>query len=355
MGGGVLTALGDLQTTWDGLCAGRSGLHVQAPFAGLPAYPLGVIPGAPLNEGRATRLDGIIGALFQDIADIPENAALIVATTKGAVDELIDDGTCGNRQPWELGSVLQQHLGIHGPLATVSGACASGTLALIRAVNEIRSGRIDHALVVGLDLVARFILAGFDSLKALSPTGPRPFDQRRNGLALADGAAWMLLSADDAIDRQGVCELHSYGVSCDATHITAPCRYATGLKRVFEQLTAMESPAIGGINAHGTATVYNDAMELLAFKERCVVDLPVCSVKGALGHTLGAAGLIEAMLSVISLQRGVLPPTVGLDEPEPASVQLSGSCELPLLSPSVLSCNSGFGGINAAVLFTPFP
>jgi 3-oxoacyl-(acyl-carrier-protein) synthase len=218
----------------------------------------------------------------------------------------------------------------------------------------IHSGRCQTALVVAVDLVAEFVLRGFDSLKALSPHSVKPFDKERDGLALGDGGAWLLMSSDrEILEQHGIQSLiNRWGIGCDATHITAPCRRGSGLSRVFDQIlngATGERCIPGGINGHGTGTGYNDAMEMLVFDEKCGTSVPFCSIKGAIGHSLGAAGLIEVMLSVKSLQEMKLPPTVGLVNPEGDRLNVSGTTSLPIERPSIISCNSGFGGINAGV------
>jgi len=352
--GDILTPLGNLQETWDGLLGGRTGI-VQQGFGSLTGkWPLGIIETLPSDNGSWSRLQNIFDRLFVSLPQLPQKTHLFCATTKGAVDELFGD--CGHEQgqPWQIADYLTGRLGLTGSKTTVSGACASGTIAIIQGSMKIAAGDCDHVLVVGFDLVAEFILAGFDSLKALSPDGAKPFDRSRNGLSLGDGAGWILLEAEGAVQSRSsnLGSLESWAITCDATHITAPCRKASGLIAAFDKLIADSSVPIGGVNGHGTGTVYNDSMELLAFSEKCEHGVPVCSVKGALGHSLGAAGVVEAMLSLLSLQYDILPPTVGLENAEASGCVLSGAEPLSLLYPSIVTSNSGFGGINAALLLT---
>jgi len=194
-------------------------------------------------------------------------------------------------------------------------------------------------------------------LQALSHTVCRPFDRHRDGLVLGEGAAVVLLSHAEPAggageDSMPMGLLSGWGISCDAVHITAPARDARGLVSAIRSATLGVTRTVGAINAHGTATVYNDAMELLAFKQIWQMgEIPVFhSVKGSLGHCLGAAGVIEACMSLKSLAAGFIPPTAGLREPQEQGMNASGDTALPLGHQSVLSCNSGFGGINAAVL-----
>jgi 3-oxoacyl-(acyl-carrier-protein) synthase len=352
--GDILTPLGNLQTTWESLLAGKSGI-VQQSFGNLKGqWPLGIIADSG-NDGRWQRFQVVFDRLFSSLPVLPDKTELICATTKGAVDEyLVKDGEHHEGQPWRVAELLASQLSLTGSATTVSAACASGTLAIIQGAMKIVAGECDHVLVVGFDLVGEFILTGFDSLKALSAGGARPFDVHRDGLSLGDGAGWLLLSAEkkEGASASPLAHLESWGISCDATHITAPCREASGLIDVFDQIIGTSSVPIGGINGHGTGTIYNDAMELRAFTEKCEAGTPVCSTKGALGHSLGATGVIEALLCARSLQHNILPPTVGLVTPEESSCLLSGTQPLHLLYPSVVSCNSGFGGINAALFMT---
>jgi len=354
VGGDILTPLGDLKSTWEGLNNGESGLRLRE-FPNIKGqYPLGMIEVLDNNFGSWSRLQAMLDLLLARLPQLPENTQLFCATTKGAVDELIENPHVGYGQPWQVADYLAEKLGIKSKAGTVSGACASGTIAIIQGAMRISGGECDHALIIGYDLLAEFVLSGFDSLKALSSKGAKPFDRHRTGLSLGDGAGWLLLSADDKVISRDtiVARLDCWAISCDATHITAPCRKASGLIMALDTILAESTQTIGGINAHGTGTVYNDAMELLAFDTKCAPCTPVCSVKGALGHSLAAAGIVEALLSVKSLQHGVMPPTVGLEAVEECGCVLSGEHALPILHPSVLTCNSGFGGINAALLLT---
>lgn len=353
--GNILTPLGDLQATWENLLAGKSGLTFRSLGAGAERWPLGVIEDLSGVYGSWQRLQSMFDRLLCNLPPLPEKTALFCATTKAAVDELITaESDDASGQPWQVAGYLARRLALQGRTKTVSAACVSSLIAMIQGAVHIRAGKCDHALVVGFDLLSEFVFSGFSSLKALSSTGAQPFDRRRSGLSLGDGAGWVLLSAEEQVapGEKILAYLDSWAISCDATHITAPCRNASGLTAVLEQIGAQSSCSIGGINAHGTGTIYNDAMELLAFRKNCDAGTPLCSVKGALGHSLAAAGIVETLLSVRSLQDLLLPPTVGLAAPEESNCSLSGEGVLPLLSPSVLTCNSGFGGINAALLLT---
>jgi 3-oxoacyl-(acyl-carrier-protein) synthase len=246
--------------------------------------------------------------------------------------------------------------GIQGPVSTVSAACASGTLAIIEGAQRLRSENDEKAVVVfGIDILSNFVVGGFARLHALAKEHCRPFDRQRDGLSLGEGAAALLLTTDREARRRNwpvLAVVNSWGVSCDAGHITAPCREASGLSRALNICTGGGRIKVGAVNAHGTGTRFNDAMEIKAFSDTWGEAVPFHSVKGAIGHCLGAAGVIEAAVAVKSLEAGMIPPTVGLEEADQELTCVSGVRSQELNFPSVLSCNSGFGGINGAVLFT---
>lgn len=357
LSGNISTCLGNLDATWAGLLEGKSGLVKKKIPSCATEYPLGIVPCGEGALGANLRFKAFIEELLDGMPVIPESTQLFVATTKGAVDDIskIESGLPFTEgMPWTVADTIKARLQLKAEPVTVSAACASGSLAAIQAAMALDSGGCQHALVVAVDIVSEFVLRGFDCLKALSPTTVKPFDQNRDGLALGDGGAWVFMSSDEKLcsrhGRLGL--LKRWGIGCDATHITAPCRKGSGLGRVFDQIQKTGSDStctIGAISGHGTGTGYNDAMEMLIFDQKCGSSVPFGSVKGALGHSLGAAGLIEVVLSLKSLQEMKLPPTVGLVKPDADRRNVSGTESLELTHPSILSCNSGFGGINAGV------
>jgi 3-oxoacyl-[acyl-carrier-protein] synthase II len=192
---------------------------------------------------------------------------------------------------------------------------------------------------------------------ALDPEGSRPFDRDRAGLTLGEGAAALLLTIRERAVRENrpvLARVLGWGTANDAHHITAPSRDGCGLILAVRQAletAGLAADTVDGISAHGTGTVYNDLMELTAFRALFGEDCPpLHSVKGALGHTLGAAGGIEVALGIRSLETGLLPPTVRLGEPEPGAEGLVSPAARPFGGQVLLSTNSGFGGINSALL-----
>jgi 3-oxoacyl-[acyl-carrier-protein] synthase II len=256
--------------------------------------------------------------------------------------------------------VLAAAFGLDGPRLTLSTACSSSATALGVAADWIRLGRADVVIAGGTESLCRMIFAGFNALRALSSEPCRPFDRRRNGLSLGEGAALVVLESDERAARRGArvqAELRSYGNSADAHHLTAPHPEGTGAILAMRRALAHGGVAaedIDYINAHGTGTPLNDAIETAAIKTvfgPAARRLAVSSTKAAVGHMLGAAGAIEALATIIALRDGFVPPTVNLDEPDPA-------CDLDYVPRSsrpaalrwALSNSYGFGGNNTSLV-----
>ncbi len=235
-------------------------------------------------------------------------------------------------------------------------------MAVARAAAMIESGRADAVLVVCMDLVTEFVFSGFSSLLALDPAGCRPFDRNRNGLSLGEGGAALLLMNAATARRQGVSGIGSvvgWGAANDATHVTAPARDGCGLIQSVRRAMAKASIGpddIAAINAHGTGTVYNDEMESTAFEAVFGPRrIPLNSIKGAIGHSLGAAGGIEVAVGMRSLAERTLPPTAGFREPMEKCAFSISPFPQPIDGIYLLSTNSGFGGINAAIVLKREP
>lgn len=349
------TALGNLEETWQGLNDGRSALTSGVLTESLAQWPVGMVTGLSAPIGTNARLEELIGIIVKQLPKIPADTGLIVSTTKGAPDELLaDKSEAWPGQPWDLGNMIRAKISLNGPVSTVSAACASGTLAVIDAAQRLRCGtQTESFLVFGIDLLSTFVVSGFAKLHALAKEKCRPFDLNRNGLALGEGAGALLVTTSTVARQRNwpvLAVVNSWGVSGDAGHITAPCRNASGLLRALDSCTDGEHHRVGAINAHGTGTKFNDAMELKAFRQRFASNVPFHSIKGATGHCLGAAGVIETAVAIKSLAAGHIPPTVGLEEPDEELGNLAGDRTFNLVHPSIISCNAGFGGINAAIM-----
>jgi len=290
-----------------------------------------------------------------------ERVGLVLSTTKAEITALEPIATGEDSdiesQRHILPSKLAADLAVAhhalGPVQSVSVACISGLLAIQQGARLILSDAADAVLVVGVDLLSHFVLAGFSSLMSLDPAGCRPFDANRKGLSLGEGAGALALCRSDLASRP-LAEIRGWGVSNDANHLTGPSRDGYGLALAIERAIGMADWApdsIDYINAHGTGTAYNDRMEALAirtvFGDRSP---PVSSCKGMLGHTLGAAGVIECALCILAASAHVMPGTPGFGAPDDeAPANVLQTPRHPVSFSRILKTNSGFGGMNSAL------
>jgi 3-oxoacyl-(acyl-carrier-protein) synthase len=294
----------------------------------------------------------------------PERTAVVLGTALGGVDELdralADDPSlrrAANGFYDGPAQALARRLGARGPLLTVSTACASGATALGLAADLLRDGRADLVVAGGYDVLCRFVMRGFDALRSLTRERVRPFDRRRSGLLLGEAAALVLLAreADAPAPRLG--RLLGHASTSDGAHIAAPDPGGRGLEAAIRGAMAQAgvlADEIDFVSAHGTGTTLNDPIETAVLKRvlgRRARAIPVNSIKGGLGHTMGAAATLEAIMCLLASRHGVLPPTLGLEEPDP-------ECDLDYVPrqarparPRVsLSTSAGFGGCNAALV-----
>ena len=352
----IHTTLGNLNDTWRRINSNQTGIRYHQKKSLPNNMPLGVIEDLEGELGSNFRYRQLVDLLFDETVILPDGTSVIMSTTKGAVDELVNSPDLDSLkgQPWNLVNYINKKLGLKSPPYTISAACASGSMSIISAVMRILSGIEKFVLVIGIDLLSLFVTAGFNSLKAITQDTCRPFDLNRDGLVLGEGIGYILLADNyeaKKLNLPAIAEVTGWGAACDATHITAPSRTADGLIDSIKQATNNLKNKVGGINAHGTGTPYNDAMEIYAFNNLWKPPPAFHSVKGAIGHCLGAAGIIEVALAIKSLHQGKLPPTVGLQNPEKNAFEsVVYDKAIDLSFSSILKCNSGFGGINVALL-----
>lgn len=348
----IVTGLGDLDQTWSSLLANRSSIVEKEHF------PNSLLPRAGLSlcqrELSAPGEDitqSLMEKCLANLPRLPRDTFLIWTGIKNNVEAV--ECHHGEAKAPRLASArafrswVADLLGVRNGGMEINAACASSTVGVAMAAQFIAEGAYDHVFVAGADIVSRFVYYGFASLKALTEVRCMPFDRSRNGLSLGDGAVGLFLSAE----RDSDIRIAGYGVTNDANHITGPSMDGAGLAMALRQAVAMagkEPSAIRAFCCHGTATRYNDAMELLAARSVFGdASPPLFGVKGAIGHTLGAAGGIEIALCGKCLQEGVLPPTVGCTDPESSLVTLERT---EFSGESIITSNSGFGGVNAAVV-----
>jgi 3-oxoacyl-(acyl-carrier-protein) synthase len=353
---GTLTALGGTQAGFARLIAGEHGFGEPPAWLDGPAVTACVhAPVGPEHRTMALAL-----AAIADLDVDPRGLGVVCATTTSAMlaGEVAVASWVHGEQPAHPADYLWSHLthwpavavaerlGATGPVTAVSTACTSGTVAIGVAADLLRAGRCARVLVVGADALCRTTLFGFRSLGAYTSTRCRPMDQGRDGMAIGEGAAYLLLEprrADARFTLLGV------ATATDGHHLTAPDPAGSGVIRAIAAATAGLDPgAIDHVNAHATGTEANDAAEAAAIA-RAAPNAAVSATKGASGHTLGAAGVIEAVWLLQAMDAGVIPPVVGLENP------LDGVDVAPVARARRqavgVSVNLAFGGHNAAVAF----
>ena len=272
--------------------------------------------------------------------------ALVIASTKGNIQDLDTDGTRVNLA--DSAEMIARHLGIITTPIVVCNACISGTSAQALALRLIESGYYDYVIVNGTDCVSRFVLSGFSSLKAMSSAPCRPFDIDRNGLNLGEASATILFGKT-CEDEASTWRATGAAVRNDAEHISNPSKTAEGCLRA---INALPKQNISMISLHGTATLYNDQMEAVALQKSQLLNIPALALKGYYGHTMGAAGILETIISLRCIESGEALPSKGFEEiGVSANINISAA-PLKIKGQTLLKLISGFGGCNAAMLFT---
>lgn len=290
-------------------------------------------------------LRGALEKAKEQLASKPlENTAVIVSSTKGNVDLLPGDTFA------ETQAIIHEFFP-GTDVFIISNACVSGVIAINTAADYLLAGKYDHILVIGIDAVSEFVSYGFQSLFALSNETCKPFDKSRNGTVLGEGCGIVLVTTEKPAD---FAVLYKGGSSSnDANHISGPSRTGEGLVRSIEKTlkrSGLTAKNIDFVSAHGTATVFNDEMESIAFGRTNLDQVPLNSMKGYFGHTLGAAGVLETIMSIVSMEQNTLFPNLGFKETGTSIplniIQRIESKELN----TVLKTASGFGGGNASLI-----
>lgn len=373
-GMGVLSPLGNsLKESWDALKLGKSGLSEEGD---LPCGAAGRLKGfeSTLSAKDGRRLDPFVHYAYDAARMALEDAGLrkkdflsssvIVGSSRGGITS-IEDALRGRPTAYLMpastismaASFIALKFGIKGRLLGISTACASGAHAIGEAFGAIRAGISDIALAGGSEApICRLCVEGYSLSKALSRTGiSRPFDRRRDGFVLSEGAAVLVLEEYDSALARGARpygEIAGYGNTADAHHETVPDKsgQARAIKEAIKD-AGIRPADVGYISAHATSTVIGDNSEAgairLAFGEGTKV--PVGANKSATGHMLGASGAFEAAMALMGVKEGVIPPTVNLTEPEGGLNYITRLTGADLRV--VLSNSFGFGGVNAALVF----
>lgn len=295
-----------------------------------------------------------------DSEALPGNAGQSGTVALSGNDGLSDEALTGNDKPGgetadarlligESARKVAEFFGNHNTPIVVSNACISGLCALIEASRTLRSGAYGTVIVTGTDVQSRFIISGFQSFKALSSRACRPFDKDRKGLNLGEAVATAVLTYAEPGENDWV--LSKGAVRNDANHISGPSRTGEGSYRALRAVLH-DAEDLAFVNVHGTATAYNDEMESIAISRAGLSDVPVTALKGYFGHTMGAAGILESILSMRAADEGCVIGVRGYEECG-VSKPLNISPENRTTDKrSFIKLLSGFGGCNAALLFT---
>jgi len=353
-----------INACWNGMLSGRTAVSRLRRF-NTSAFQSGyaaAVEGLKYLKGDSLVMQ-MFGLLFENNSfSAPEDAKFILATTKGEIDLLEEKfltgkGDSGKSNPLHLLKKLSTLAGVSDSGIIISTACASSSAALAQAASMIKNGRSDCVLVAACDGVTEFIYSGFSSLMALDKSAASPFDKERSGLSLGEAAAYALVMSESRAKKEKrkiIGRIAGWGLSNDASHMTGPSRTSDGLIRAVNKAlnsACIGEGSIGFISAHGTGTVYNDAMEMRAFHSVFKKKIPVYSVKGAIGHTLGAAGLVETIIALKALEEKTVPLTVNLKTADyDAEGWVSRNPHTLAGKQTALITNAGFSGINTALV-----
>jgi 3-oxoacyl-[acyl-carrier-protein] synthase II len=384
----VVTGLGavspfgaGVKAYWAGLAAGACAIRPLTLFEsdGFRCRIAAEVPELTAGSRRRSRADRLaLGAALEAIddagladADRAETALITGAVGGGMLEaeEWYWARARGERPapgaalrailPGSHAEALGHRLGLGGPRHTVVTACSSGAVALAEAAELVADGVVDVAVAGGVDAMTRMCFMGFNTLKLLDPEPCRPFDKDRRGMSIGEGAAFVVLEAAERARARGVriyAELAGHGMTTDAFHVTAPEPEGEGMVRAMRAALAaagVTAAEVGYVNAHGTATPQNDRIEARAvarvFGEGRVL---ISSTKSMIGHTMAAAGGLEAVATVLTLTQELIPPTATLVTPDP---EVPFDCVPRVAREAAVECaisNSfGFGGQNVTLLF----
>jgi 3-oxoacyl-[acyl-carrier-protein] synthase II len=388
---GVVSSLGfGREAYWNALVEGRSGISEVTLFdtSNLPRSLAGEVKGFRatdfMSETEARRM-GRCSAFCVAAARMAaqdagltdkelggERTAVVVGTTMGEANVLgelqqawIHEGSIQPAKLPRYGTTLlpihvARAFGASGMVQTLPAACAAGNYAIGFAADQIRAGRADVAITGAVEIIEKLEYCGFVRLSAMSPDLCQPFDRNRKGLLLGEGATMLILESEESVVRRGarpLAEIGGYGLACDAHHITRP--HPEGEGSIAAMRCAIESSGIGidevdHINAHGTGTQANDAIEAKVIRAIFGDRAPlVTSIKSMIGHCMGASSAMEAVACVMTIETGIIPPTINYETPDP-------ECALDIVAnvakrdakvDVVLNNALAFGGYDAVVCF----
>ncbi|ACC82030.1 beta-ketoacyl-ACP synthase [Nostoc punctiforme] len=374
---GLVSALGgSLEDSWKNLIAGKSGIRLHQPFPEIKPLPLGLIAQQPSELAMLTQM--VVTSALQDAGLVPPLAdcAVVIGSSRSyqaswemLARQMYKDtknlpvsnfGNWLDILPHINAIATARQIGATGMVLAPMAACATGIWSIAQAALLIQTGQCQQAIAGAVEApITPLTLAGFQQMGALAKTGAYPFDLQREGLVLGEGAAvFVLESAELAKQRQAKVygEILGFGLTNDAYHSNSPEPEGKSAIAAIKQCLERSclSPAdIDYIHAHGTATQLNDQMESMVIQRLFPQGVAVSSTKGSTGHTLGASGALGVAFSLMALKHQILPPCVGLQQPE-FDLEIVTAARLSKIR-QVLCLSFGFGGQNVAIALAKSP
>ncbi len=366
-----ITPLGfDVTANWNALLQGKSGVRLHQIIESQPAFYASMIDTEKLNEEFSknfsgdqidrqdfTRLEKMLLLSLKPLVEkhpVSEETAFVLSTTKGNITLL------KNRQAVPQGAYLSalaqkvaDFFGFKSRPVVVSNACVSGVMAMAVAKNIIQAGKYKNAFVMAGDEISEFVMSGFNSFQAIGTEICKPYDKNRDGINLGEAAAAVFITSEPKENDKFSFKISGDSAINDANHISGPSRTGDGLfasiRNAMDE-AQVSAEKIDFISAHGTATLYNDEMEAIAFNRMELQQVPLNSLKAYYGHSLGAAGLLESIISMESALNSTLIPSKNFEAPGTSQplqiIKENQSADIRY----ILKTASGFGGCNAAIV-----
>jgi len=361
-----VTPLGfDVQSNWNALLEGKSGVALNKIIENQNAFYASMIDSEKLEEEfnknfenqNFTRLEKMFLLSLKPLVErhnITEETAFILSTTKGNISLLKNQTTLPEDiYLSKLAQKIADFFGFKTKPIVVSNACVSGVMAIAVAKNMIQSGKYKDAFVIAGDEITEFVISGFNSFQAIGCEPCKPYDKNRNGINIGEATAAAYITSEPSINEKFRFKVLGDSAINDANHISGPSRTGDGLfASIKNAMTEAKVSAkqIDFISAHGTATIYNDEMEAIAFNRMELQNVPLNSMKGYYGHCLGASGLLEIIISMESALNNTLIPSKNFEEIGVSQdlniIKENQSAEIKY----ILKTASGFGGCNAAIV-----
>lgn len=363
-----VTPLGfNVDTNWKALLEGQSGVDLHKIIDNQDAFHASMIDSEKLNEefnrfftqnnNHFTRLEKMLLLSLRPLVEqhtISEDTAFILSTTKGNISLLKNQSELPEAVYLsKLAEKMADFFGFKTKPIVVSNACVSGVMAIAVAKNMIQAGKYKDAFVIAGDELSEFVISGFNSFQAIGSGPCKPYDKNRDGINIGEAAAAVYITSNPSQNEKFRFKVLGDSAVNDANHISGPSRTGDGLYASIKNAMAeanVSSEQIDFISAHGTATLYNDEMEAIAFNRMELQNAPLNSMKGYYGHCLGASGLLESIISMESALHSTLLPSKNFEETGVTQslniIRENQSAEIKY----ILKTASGFGGCNAAVV-----